>query len=102
METRLLARMLVGGCLVGDEALEAALEAGLAMELSLDPGRMVMLNEDPGLEGGRIGLCDGKKLDLLRSVTGVGGSREMLSMVLSDRLRRDDFRPMGVVCSGTA
>ena len=49
-----------------------------------------------GREGGAMGLCGEKKLDLLRSVAGVGGKRERLSTVLSDKDGRDAFLGLGV------
>lgn len=69
---------------------------GFEKEPSLVPGRIFMLIADAGREGGPIGLCGTKKLDLLLSVTGVGGRRDKLSTVRSESEGREDFFGLGV------
>lgn len=81
----------------GRFAGDAGRADGFTKPPSLLPGRIVALKAEAGREGGPMGLGGGKKLDLLRSVTGVGGRRKMLSTVLSDRLGRDDFLTLGGV-----
>lgn len=92
---RLLGIALIGARFIGDCSLEE--DFVKEVELSLLPGLIVILSAEAGREGGPIGLVGPKKLDRLRSVAGVGGKRDILSTVLSDRLGRDDFRAFGVV-----
>ena len=75
---------------------EAVLPVGLGMEPSLVPGLPPLLIAEAGREGGPIGLCGAKKLDLRRSVPGVGGRRDKLSTVRSDKDNRDILFALGV------
>lgn len=73
---------------------ETSLPGSLA---SLVPGRLLStLIAEAGRDGGPMGLCGAKKLDLRLSVPGVAGSRERLSTVRSDNERRDDRFTLGV------
>lgn len=91
--------LLVGGAIT-DERLdgEGIVPGTLGRETSLVSS---MLIAEAGRDGGPIGLCGAKKLDLRLPVPGVSGSRERLSTVRSDNESRDTLFVPGVVGSST-
>lgn len=80
--------ILLDGGTIAEDRLDG--EAVLPIGLGCDPSlASPVLIAEAGRDGGPMGLCGAKKLDLRRSVPGVSGRRERLSTVRSDKEIRD-------------
>ena len=89
--------LLVGGAIVEDRLDGEGIFPGtLGCEASLVSSTLIA---EAGRDGGPIGLCGAKKLDLRLPVPGVSGSRERLSTVRSDNESLDTRFVPGVVGS---
>lgn len=91
--------LLVGGAIADDRLDGEGIAPGT---LGRGTSRVSsMLIAEAGRDGGPMGLCGAKKLDLRLPVPGVSGSRERLSTVRSDNESRDTLFVPGVVGSST-
>lgn len=89
--------LLVGGAIAEDLFDgEGTFPDTLGREASLVSSTLIA---EAGRDGGPIGLCGAKKLDLRLPVPGVSGSLERLSTVRSDNESRDVLFVPGVVGS---
>lgn len=91
--------LLVGGAMAEDLLDgEGIFPSTLGREASLVSSTLIA---EAGRDGGPMGLCGAKKLDLRLPVPGVSGSREILSTVRSDKESREALFVPGVVGSST-